>query len=90
MDEFLKMDIFFFVTTVVALLLGILAALILWRVYRIMTYIEELSREAGEEAVLIRADIARLRSDVKSGMRWRAFGAFVQKQTKRFFGRKNR
>jgi hypothetical protein len=87
MDEFLKMDIFFVVTTLVVVILGILVALILFRVYRIMTHIERISQQADEEAMLIRADIAQMRNDLKRGMRWGAFSAFMRKLGGRFFDR---
>lgn len=89
MNEFFKMDIFFFVTTLVVIVVGVLVALILLRVYRTMTHIERISQQADEEASLIREDIAHMRGDMKRGLRWAAIAAFMRKTGKRFFTTKD-
>ena len=90
MTEFLKMDIFFFVTTLVVIVLGILLVLILWSLYRTMKRIEHISQQADEETTLIRADIAQMRSDVRRGARWGAVAAFMRKTGTRFFTKGDR
>ena len=84
MDSFLKMDVFFVVTTIVVIILGVLVALILWLLFRIMGHVEHLSEQVDEEAEFIRTDIADMRREVRSGMRWSAVAAFGKKLYKRF------
>jgi len=84
MDEFLKMDIFFFVTTLVVVAVGILICLILWQIYRILAHVERFAEMAEKEGELIRQDIAQMRSDLRNhgfgwGMVWRLFGAMFRK-----------
>jgi len=67
MEGFLKMDVFFFVTTLVVVLLGILVAMVLYRLWRILKNVEHISHEVAQESGLIREDLAELRSDIKSG-----------------------
>lgn len=86
MNDFLKMDIFFVVTTIVVIVIGVLVALILIRLYRIMGHLEHLSEQAEEEATLIRADLAEMRGNIKRGMRWGAATLFMRRLGKRFFG----
>lgn len=67
MDEFLKMDVFFLVTTLVVIVLGFLSALILFRLWKILGHVEHISEHVAEESDLIREDITHLRNDIKSG-----------------------
>ncbi len=67
MDEFLKMDIFFVVTTVVVLALGGLVAYVLWRVSRILKHIEHISEQVALETDNIRGDLAQVRAEIKDG-----------------------
>ena len=65
MNDFLQMDIFFFVTTVAIVILSLLVAFILYRVYRILTDVEHISHEWSQESDLMRQDIADLRQNVR-------------------------
>ena len=65
MDEFLKMDIFFVVTTLVVLAVGIVTVLILLRVWRILGHVERITQQISEESALLRQDIAHLRSNIQ-------------------------
>lgn len=65
MDEFLKMDIFFVVTTVAVLVVTILLAFVLIRVLRILKNIEDISVMVEAEGEKIREDIAQVRQKVK-------------------------
>jgi len=67
MNDFLKMDIFFFVTTVVVVMLGIFSAFVLWRFQRVLKNIEHISEQAALESDTIREDLADMRSDIKRG-----------------------
>ena len=89
MDSFLKMDIFFFVTTVVVVVLGILSVLILLRIWRILGYVERISCDISEESALVRSDIATLRSDIRThGFKLRYLKAFFTNALKRFTNKK--
>jgi len=80
MNEFLKMDIFFFVTTVVVILLGVLSAYILWRIGRVLKHIEHISEQVALESDSIRGDLAELRKDVREGKgRVKSFFKFFKK-----------
>jgi hypothetical protein len=67
MDSFLKMDIFFVVTTIAVAVLGVLVAYVLVRVYRILGHLEHISEQAALESDRIREDIADLRADLHDG-----------------------
>lgn len=72
MNDFLKMDIFFFMTTLVVTFLGIFGVVALYYVIRILKNIEHLSNIAIEEANEIRDDIAEVRAKVRDeGLRFR-------------------
>lgn len=67
MEDILKMDIFFFVTTLVVLVLGVLAGMVLYRLWKILKNVEHISGQVAQESEIIRQDIASLRSDIKEG-----------------------
>jgi CHASE3 domain sensor protein len=80
MNEFLKMDIFFFVTTLLVIVLGICAGYVTWRFQRILKNIEHISEQVAQESDTIREDLAEMRSDVKRGKgRIRALFGFLKK-----------
>jgi hypothetical protein len=89
MNDFLQMDIFFFVTTLVATLLGVLAGLLLYRVWKILGHVEEISREVSQEAVLVRADIDTVRTVARTEGLRKAAGA-IQSAFKRFGGKRRK
>ncbi len=61
MDEFVKMDIFFFITTFCIVLLTTMIALVIWKLLRILKHVEHLAEVAGKEAENLREDAAYLR-----------------------------
>lgn len=65
MDDFLKMDIFFVVTTVSVAILTVLLAVVLIRVLRILKNIEDISVMVEEEGQKLREDIAQVRTRVR-------------------------
>ncbi|MDP2655112.1 MAG: hypothetical protein Q8P17_00940 [bacterium] len=88
MSEFLKMDIFFFVTTLVVIVVGILIAYVLWRVQRVLKNVEHISEQVAMESDLVRQDLADLRNDVRAGKgRLRSlfglFGTFAKRSSKK-------
>lgn len=64
MNDFLKMDIFFVVTTVAVFVLSILLAFVLIRVLRILKNVEDISHMVEEEGQKLREDIAHVRESV--------------------------
>jgi hypothetical protein len=88
MSEFLKMDIFFFVTTLVVIAIGVLLVAILLRIWRILGFVEKISEDVSEESALLRHDVAELRRSISSnGFTMLYFGTFLSKAFKRFTGR---
>jgi len=67
MSEFLKMDIFFAVTTVIAVVLGIFGAIVLWRLERVLKNIEHISKQVAIGSDALRQDLGELRSELKYG-----------------------
>ncbi len=83
MDDFLKMDIFFFVATVAVVVVSACAALVLWRLQRILRHIEHISGQISAESEAIRLDIADMRTDVRSKGLIRSLSHFLIKAKKR-------
>ncbi len=93
MDDFAKMDIFFMVTTVAVVLLALLVGYAIYRLIRILRYLESISKNMSEEAALIRGDIATLRQNaVHEGFKLIGLLPIVRRFVQRIFtrGRKNR
>lgn len=89
MDEFLKMDIFFIVSTVAVVVVAGLIAYAVFRVIKILRYVERLTETVSEEAQLIRADIDDARASVKAeGFKWATLMRFARGSVKRFVTKK--
>lgn len=87
MDNFLQMNIFFFVTTITVVVLALLAAFALYYLVRILRNVDKLSEAAADESTLLRADIADLRHNVRTeGAKIKHFAEFGKK----FAGRMTR
>lgn len=67
MSDFLKMDIFFFVTTLAVVLLAAFGAIVLWRLSRVLKNIEHISEQVALESDEVRHDLAEIRSDIRRG-----------------------
>jgi hypothetical protein len=77
MTEFAKMDIFFLVSTIAVIVLAALVSFAVWRILRILRNVEKISEIVTEEGQLVRADIANLRSSVRSeGLKWMHLSKF--------------
>jgi hypothetical protein len=84
MDEFLKMDIFFFVATLGVVALTFCVAFVLWRLERVLKNIEYISEQVAGESDEVRRDLAEMRRDVQKGKgRLRSLFSFFGKFTKR-------
>ncbi len=87
MDDFLKMDIFFAVSTLAVVVVAGLIAYALVRILRILRNVEKLSETVTEEAQLIRSDIGDMRSHVRAeGFKWAHLARFARASVKRFMG----
>lgn len=84
------MNVFFFITTIVVIVVGIVTVAILISVWRILKHVEAISKDVSEESALLRDDIAELRSKMKTGSSVFALGSFLNKAFKRFSGRSGR
>ena len=88
MNEFLKMDIFFVVTTVAVVLISLLLVFVLIRVLRILKNVQDISLLVEEEGQRLREDIAHVRESVmEEGVRLKhimsllGLGAKIKKRT---------
>jgi membrane protein implicated in regulation of membrane protease activity len=67
MNEFVKMDVFFFITTVAVVLFTAFGVVIFLRFSRILKNIEHISQQVSLESDNIRGDLAEVRSDIRRG-----------------------
>jgi hypothetical protein len=67
MDAFLKMDIFFMVTTAAVVVIAVLLVLVLVRVLSILKKIDEVAELVRDEGAQIREDIQMVRERVIEG-----------------------
>ncbi|MEJ0054084.1 MAG: hypothetical protein WDN10_05200 [bacterium] len=86
MDQFLKMDIFFFVTTVVVLAAGVLLCFALYYLVRILRNVEKVSEEIEEETRAVREDIRDARANIRNeGFKLKHLTALARKAGERLF-----
>jgi len=64
MDEFLKMDIFFVIASLCILVVSALISFAIWRLLRILKYVERIAEVAGKEAEHLREDAAYMRGRI--------------------------
>ncbi|MBP9816464.1 MAG: hypothetical protein KBD05_00300 [Candidatus Pacebacteria bacterium] len=77
MDDFLKMDVFFAVTTVAVLTFTVLVSLVLMRMLSILKSLERIVLLAEKETELVREDLVHLREKVsKEGLKLRHIVGF--------------
>ena len=87
MDQFLKMDIFFFITTLVVIALGLVMLLIGLKIWRILGHVERIMEIAEEETELIKEDIADFRRDIRQrGFSIFSIGRFIRTLSSVFTG----
>lgn len=86
MNTLIHADIFFFVTTVVVIVVGIAFTVALIYLTKVLSDIKEITKQVKEETILFREDVAGLRNDIKKeGFRAEHFLMFV----KNFFKKTN-
>ncbi|MHB8860604.1 MAG: hypothetical protein ACYC48_02615 [Minisyncoccota bacterium] len=84
MNEFLKMDLFFFITTLAVVLLAFFGAVVLWRLSRILKNIDHISEQIALESDEVRHDLAGVRADIRRGKgRMKSVLDFLKKTGKR-------
>ena len=67
-SAFLKMDIFFLVTTITVALIGLFVAVVAFYVVRILRDINEITRTVSKEAKEFASDFRSVRTDIKEGV----------------------
>src|SRR5271170_6992635 len=65
MDTLVHADIFFFVTTIVVVVVGIALTIALIYLAKVLSDIKAVTREVKEETILFREDIGNLRNDIR-------------------------
>ena len=69
MESIIHADIFFFVTTIIAIILGILLIIIFIYFIKIIADVREISRIARNETTDLASDIQEIRSEVKDELK---------------------
>lgn len=91
MDDFAQMDIFFVVTTAAVVVTAIALGTVLFYVARVMRNVDRITKNVGEEAELVRGDIAELRKNIREeGMKWKHMTTFLSRVGGRANARKTR
>ena len=67
MDSLVHADIFFFVTTIAVVVVGILFVIALIYLIRLLHRAHEIAEQVRAEAVLVRGDIQNIRNHVQQG-----------------------
>jgi hypothetical protein len=84
MDQFLKMDIFFEVTTAVVVIFGILGCVALFYLIRLFRTLDRIAGQVHEETEEIRADLDDMRKKTRrEGLRLVHLLTFFGKTAKR-------
>jgi hypothetical protein len=65
MNTLIHADIFFFVTTIVVVVIGIALTIALVYLAKVLSDIKIVTQQVKEETILFRDDIAELRGDIK-------------------------
>jgi hypothetical protein len=65
MDTLIHADVFFFVTTIVVVVVGIALTIALIYLAKVLSDIKTITKQVKEETMLFRDDIAELRGDIK-------------------------
>lgn len=91
MADFLKMDVFFVVTTIAVVAIGALLGVALFYIIRILRNVEHVSERFAEESDNIKSDLEELRTNVrKEGAKVKHFADFFGGLVKRNSGRRKR
>lgn len=84
MNEFLKMDIFFFVTTLAVVILTTLTIFAFYKLNTVLKDIAHVVKQVSAETDSVREDLADFRRDIRQGTgRVKAFLKFFSPKQKR-------
>lgn len=87
MNDFYQMHVFFFISSAVAIVLGLIFAVILIYTVKILKDIKYISKKAKTEADIISGELTELRENIKEqGSKLKFFSSFfnsVYKRSKR-------
>ena len=79
MNDILHANIFFFITSVVTVVIGILAAVALYYILGILKNLRDISRRAQQGSEILADDLAHLRESIqKEGVRLRGLKKFFK------------
>jgi len=79
MNTLIHADVFFFVTTIVVVIVGIAFTVVLIYLAKVLSDVKDITRQVKEETILFREDIRGLRGDIKQeGFRVERFLMFVK------------
>jgi biopolymer transport protein ExbB/TolQ len=91
MEEFLKMDVFFVVTTLAVIIVSVLLGIALYYIIRILRNVEHVSERVAEESDNIQSDLRELRANIrKEGAKMKHFAEFFGGIVRRSSGRAKR
>ena len=91
MQEFIKADIFFFITTIAVLLVTGGIIIVLYYVIKILRNVRDVTDRVEDGTKALSEDISLLRSNLKSqGFAWGSLFAFLRKYTRWFTPKKER
>ncbi len=91
MEDFLKMDIFFVVTTAVVFGVGMFFMVALYYLVRILRSVDHISENISHESDSVRQDVAILREKLKSeGLKLQHFSEFFARVFKKTEPRQKR
>jgi len=89
MNQFLEMQIFFLITTLVVVAIGVVLGFVLMRIWRILGHVERISRDVSEESSLLRGDINELRRSIRDeGFRMKHIAKAYRSTLSRFAPKK--
>ena len=87
METIMKSEIFFFISSIAAVILTILIGIIAAYLIRILRNVDDISNKAKDEVDLIKDDVADLRQNIREeGIKVKSFVSFFNKLK----GRKNK
>jgi hypothetical protein len=83
MTDFMKQDIFFFVTTIAVVVLTILLVILIVYIIKITSDVKYITKRAKTEADLISQDLSDLRDNVKKGIKLKNLVSFFNNLRKK-------
>ena len=90
MNDFMKQDIFFFVTTIAVVILTILLAILIIYIIKISRDVKHISEKARTEADLISRDLSDLRHNMAAGFKIKHLFSFFNNLRKSRNGKKEK